>query len=176
MDRSLGFGSNTCLLSRFHFAFACIPVLLANPLYKRYALLFSGCFGFCDFWFLFHFALHFFSTFTHVTSSLSVYFSYLVLEVWFPCIQTVSHCSTLSPFLFILRDSLTLFGLLTTLFQDSDFPCLAHHYYWDLSWFLFLLLLRYFSSQSFLFLGFPLGYPMIFRSPIGLSFSYTSFL
>jgi len=47
-------------------------ISLANPLYKRYVILFYDCSGVDDFRVFFTLALLFFSPFTHVTRSLSV--------------------------------------------------------------------------------------------------------
>ena len=47
-------------------------ISLANPLYKRYVILFYDCSGFDDFRVFFTLALLSFSPFTHVTRSLSV--------------------------------------------------------------------------------------------------------
>ena len=47
-------------------------ISLANPLYKRYVILFYDCSGVDDFRVFFTLALLFFSPFTHVTCSLSV--------------------------------------------------------------------------------------------------------
>lgn len=104
-------------------------------------------------WFsvLFHFSFACLFTF-HSRYSFSIGVrSFLVLEAWFPFLQTSSWCSTplFPPFPFT--------GLVYPL-RSSFFPvgfdssCFARHYYMYLSWFLFLQLLRCFSSLGFFLL------------------------
>lgn len=59
--------------SHFAFFLSLFTISLANPLYKRYTIVFFGCFDSFDFRFSFTLALLFFSSFTHVTCSLSVF-------------------------------------------------------------------------------------------------------
>ena len=153
MHRSLGFGSHIFGLSRSHFAFARPTISLANPLYKRYAI-FS------------------------MTALVSMIFGSLSLQ---PCLSFHLSLTLLflyrCSFVFSLRGLVPLSSNFALMFYSSlpfapftglsyplcllylrrffDSSCLARHYYTYLSWFLFLQLLRCFSSLGFSLFRFP---------------------
>jgi len=97
MGWTLGFGSGMVLLFRFHFViFLTLPYHLQIHYTKGTPFLFSGCSGLSQFSDLFHLALLFFSSFTHVTFFTIGVSVYLALEVWFPCFQSSFRWSTFS--------------------------------------------------------------------------------
>lgn len=155
----------------FTFSLRLLPfftILLANPLYKRYLIFSLSAPVLPISWsFSLSTASDLFSFHSRYSFSIGVVV-YLALEVWFPCLQSSYWWSTLfSSFTAILppfgahrfsygnfyplcsfRSTPTLFFL--PLCWGFGSLCLARHYYTNLSWFLFLLLLRCFSSQSLL--------------------------
>jgi len=156
MHRSLGFGSHMCGLFRFHFARARLTHITCKSIIQKVRHSFLWLLWFRWFPGLFHLSLAILFTF-HSRYSFSIGVSlYLVLEVWFPFLQTSSWCSTLLWRSYVLRDSSTLF---VVFFRFADSPRFARHYFSDLSWFLFLWVLRCFSSPGFSYWGFPLRIP-----------------
>jgi len=150
MDRSLVSGPIIINSSRSHFGFILAYSLwLTNPLYKRYAIFFFSCSGSFDFRVFFTWLCSSFQL------SLTLLFLYRCMLL-FSLRGLVPLSSNFVSMFYSSCDSstphtglLTLSRFLAFLSSFFDSLCLARHYYIYLSWFLFLLLLRCFSSQRF---------------------------
>ena len=169
MHRSLGFGSHTDGLSRLHFALARPPHITCKSIIQKVRHSFLWLLR-CR-WFpgLFHLSLAILFTFhSRYLFSIGVS-SCLVLEVWFPFLQTSSWCSTLFrsflltglfyPLRSVLFGALTPRGSLATTSRISlDF---FSSRYLDVS-----------VPLVFLFWGFPLwiSYLLLFSYRFSLSY------
>ena len=96
-----------------------------------------------------------FSTFTHVTCSLSVFTIFSLGWEVHPYSNIFTRYTLYIAPITNFR-TLTFFGFFGYSAQFG-FLVFAHRYLLNLDWFFFLLLLRYFNSQSLLFYGFPVG-------------------
>jgi hypothetical protein len=170
MDRSSGFGSTSndyrSIRARFHFA---SPIRLSLPLnvsrwpiiqkVRSHPLRGSYCLYACSFRFYFTPLPGFFSPFPHGTGSLSVDHEYLALEDGPPIFKQDFTC----PALLILRlvhikkfhiQGYHLyrwaFHLILLFFYASrkGWSHFARHYSGNLGWFIFLGVLRCFSSPG----------------------------